>query len=274
MKKLYRACRFSSTPVPKHRYILEMAENDKTLGNPEYWDARYSKSDGGVPTHEWFRSFNDLEQFFEKSLFGRLGSQPTNKPLILHLGSGDSVSLVYPIAKPYYCTTNWLSRQTIPVELASRGYKRQLCVDFSTVVVQTMTERHRSVEGIEWKHMDVRNMPDIAGKSIDVAFDKGTLDAMIHGSPWSPPEEVKENTSKYLHEVGNLESRGIIINRSDHIQVHRVLKDDGIFLYITFRQPHFIKPLLNPDGAWDIDMQTLNGGGSFDYFGYLIQKAR
>lgn len=42
---------------------------------------------------------------------------------------------------------------------------------------------------------------EIEAKSIDVAFDKGTLDAMIHGSPWSPPEEVLENTGKYMNEV-------------------------------------------------------------------------
>ena len=119
-----------------------------------------------------------------------------------------------------------------------------------------MVERHSSVEGIQWKQIDVRNMIGIEDKSIDVAFDKGTLDAMIYGSPWSPPEEVKDNTSRYLKEV------------------HRVLKDDGVFLYITFRQPHFMKPLLNPDGLWDLDMQMLGNGGAFEYYGFVIKKAR
>jgi hypothetical protein len=35
-----------------------------------------------------------------------------------------------------------------------------------------------------------------------VAFDKGTLDAMIHGSPWSPPDQVLSDTSRYMREVG------------------------------------------------------------------------
>ena len=64
-----------------------------------------------------------------------------------------------------------------------------------------MSERHRTIEGLTWRHMDVRDMVDIADKSIDVAFDKGTFDAMIYGSPWSPPQEVKDNTTKYLKEV-------------------------------------------------------------------------
>ena len=64
-----------------------------------------------------------------------------------------------------------------------------------------MAARHAS-QGIEWRHMDVRKMDSIADKSIDVAFDKGTLDAMIYGSPWSPPDDVLESTGEYLREVG------------------------------------------------------------------------
>jgi hypothetical protein len=44
-------------------------------------------------------------------------------------------------------------------------------------------------------------MKGIDSNSVDVAFDKGTLDAMIYGSPWSPPEEVMENSGRYLSEV-------------------------------------------------------------------------
>jgi hypothetical protein len=47
----------------------------------------------------------------------------------------------------------------------------------------------------------VRNMIEVNTESVDVAFDKGTLDAMIYGSPWSPPEEVLENSGKYMKEV-------------------------------------------------------------------------
>lgn len=211
------------------------SENDKALSHAEYWDEYYSKSDGAAPTHEWFRSFGDLEQFFQTNFFDADGLTPSDNPHILNLGSGDSV---------------------IPVELASRGYQRQLCVDFSPTVVDLMTKRHAEFEGIEWKLMDVRDMAGVADGSIDVAFDKGTLDAMIYGSPWDPPQMVKDNTSAYLKEV------------------HRVLRDGGVFLYVTFRQPHFMKPLLDPMVArgMDMDMQILGGAGAFEYFGYKIQK--
>lgn len=185
------------------------AEEDQALGRADYWDSRYSKSDGEAPTHEWFRSFSDLEPFFRNNLFGLQSFKAEDNPLVLHLGSGDSVCRRH--SQTSCSTANSSSAQVIPAELASRGYSRQLCIDFSPVVVELMTERHSNVQGIEWKHMDVRNM-DIPDKSIDVTFDKGTLDAMIHGSPWSPPSEVKENTSKYMKEVGFFLHR----NTADH----------------------------------------------------------
>ncbi|EXA36446.1 hypothetical protein FOVG_12355 [Fusarium oxysporum f. sp. pisi HDV247] len=208
---------------------------DQQLGLSEYWDSRYATSNNNEPTHEWFRSFSQVLPFLQKNLLEQPGRTAQDNPRILHLGSGDSV---------------------VPAELAERGYQKQLCVDFSPVVVDMMTERHKEITGIEWSRVDVRDMPSIATGSIDVAFDKGTLDAMIYGSPWSPPDEVKENTSKYLKEV------------------HRALKTDGVFLYITFRQPHFMKLLLNPDNIFDMEMEVLGDGGGFDYYGYVIRKSQ
>lgn len=121
-----------------------------------------------------------------------------------------------------------------------------------------MTKRHAEIPGIEWKQADVRDMETLADESVDVALDKGTLDAMIYGSIWNPPDEVKINTGRYMREL------------------HRVLKNDGMFLYITFRQAHLIRPLLNPDGRlWDMKMQVLQSEeGTFPYYGYVIQKKK
>lgn len=64
-----------------------------------------------------------------------------------------------------------------------------------------MSRRNADKPEIVWRVGDVRNMPDIADGSVDVAFDKGTLDAMIYGSPWDPPDEVWTATGRYLEEV-------------------------------------------------------------------------
>ena len=55
----------------------------------------------------------------------------------------------------------------------------------------------------------------------------------------------------------------------------RVLQDEGVFLYVTFRQPHFVKPLLNGDDHWNIKMETLSDGeGSLDYYGFVLHKTQ
>lgn len=69
-----------------------------------------------------------------------------------------------------------------------------------------MRARHAQEKGIEWRWADVRDMKDVGSDSVDVAFDKGTLDAMIHGSPWSPPDQVLSDTSRYMREVGSAPS--------------------------------------------------------------------
>lgn len=55
-------------------------------------------------------------------------------------------------------------------------------------------------------------------------------------------------------------------------KIHQVLQDDGVFSYITFRQPHFMRPLLNLDNLCDMGMQVPGNSGSFHYHGFLIKK--
>ncbi|KAI9750232.1 MAG: NADH dehydrogenase [ubiquinone] flavoprotein 1, mitochondrial, partial [Chaenotheca gracillima] len=207
----------------------------KRLALVEYWDKRYANVATDQQVHEWFRSFDDLEPFFARRLFQVRG--PETAPKILHLGSGDS---------------------TIPQDLSRNGYKHQLCVDFSPVVVETMSRRDADTDGISWEQADVRQMDQLPSESVDIAFDKGTLDAMIHGSPWDPPDEVLINTGRYVREV------------------FRVLKWDATFLYVTYRQPHFIKPLLNLDDLhWDIEVDILGGSdSSLDYHGFILKKVK
>lgn len=102
--------------------------------------------------------------------------------------------------------------------------------------------------------MDVRHLA-ILSSTITTAIDKGTLDAMIHGSLWDPPATVRSNVGQYVDEVA------------------RVLQDGGKWLYITYRQPHFMKPLLERTGIWEVVVETLDdGSGGFEYFGFVMTK--
>lgn len=54
-----------------------------------------------------------------------------------------------------------------------------------------------------------------------------------------------------------------------------MLKPGGLFLYITYRQPHFVKPAIEREAKWTLEVEKLedaDGGGGFEYFGYVMRK--
>ena len=78
---------------------------------------------------------------------------------------------------------------------------------------------------------------------------------MIYGSQWDPPHEVQDNVQQYVDEVS------------------RILKPQGSWLYITFRQPHFVKRQLLREGVWDLVVEHLEDDpSSFEYFMYVMTK--
>ena len=78
---------------------------------------------------------------------------------------------------------------------------------------------------------------------------------MGYGSQWDPPDEVQDSVQRYVDEVS------------------RILKPKGSWLYITFRQPHFVQPQLSREGLWDLVVERLEDGpGTFEYFAYVMTK--
>jgi len=52
-----------------------------------------------------------------------------------------------------------------------------------------------------------------------------------------------------------------------------VLEPGGKWLYITYRQPHFMKPLLVRESAWTLQVESLEAApGMFEYFGFVMTK--
>jgi len=83
-------------PQQPHTSNSAMVSSDQALSHASYWDERYQQSNGSSdPTHEWFRSFADLDPFLQSNLFTVPGLTAPEDPLVLHLGSGDSVRLSY-----------------------------------------------------------------------------------------------------------------------------------------------------------------------------------
>jgi len=52
-----------------------------------------------------------------------------------------------------------------------------------------------------------------------------------------------------------------------------VLKDDGVFLYVSYRPQHFILPQLNPTGVnHDVQVVVLGGEAGLPYHGFVVKK--
>jgi hypothetical protein len=48
-----------------------------------------------------------------------------------------------------------------------------------------------------------------------------------------------------------------------------------MWLYITWRQPHFIRPLLERKDVWTVESEVLaepGSGAMFEYYGYVMRK--
>ncbi|KAJ2548478.1 hypothetical protein EV175_004812, partial [Coemansia sp. RSA 1933] len=158
----------------------------------EYWQKRYTQEPDSC--FDWFKTYKDLEPLLSKHI-------ATTDARILMLGCGNS---------------------TLSGDMYMAGYQNILNVDYSDVVINQMRHRTSHMDKMSWEVMDVRSMP-LADESIDVAIDKGTLDALMSdkGDVWEPSAELCKNVACEVSEV------------------ERVLAPGGKFIWITFGQPHF-----------------------------------
>lgn len=145
--------------------------------------------------------------------------------------------------------------QTLTADLHRLGYTNQTSVDFSQVVIDAMKSKYAQLD-TRWILMDVREL-DLPDASVISQSTKehSTLSFMaLYGTP---PDDVRTNVGKYVNEVA------------------RVLRPGGLWLYITYRQPHFMKPLLTREKQWALSVEILedpDGAGGFDYFGFVMAK--
>ncbi|KAJ2726215.1 hypothetical protein GGI07_000692 [Coemansia sp. Benny D115] len=192
-------------------------------GSREYWQQRYLQETN--ETFDWFKTYKDLSPIFARHI-------PNKKSRIVMLGCGNS---------------------TLSGDMYDAGYQNILNVDYSDVVIEQMRQRTMHQTEMTWEVMDVCDLK-IADRSVDVALDKGTLDALMcdKGDVWQPSEELCRKVAGEVDEVD------------------RVLRAGGKFIWITFGQPHFRRRHLERD-SWTIEIERLNDGG-FDYFVYIMTK--
>ncbi|KAE9419698.1 hypothetical protein Angca_005816, partial [Angiostrongylus cantonensis] len=146
------------------------------------------------------------------------------------------------------CGTSQMS-----MKLYRLGYKNITNVDFSKVVVDNGRTFHPEMK---WICEDIRSLASIPSDSFDVVLEKATIESMLVGekSAWNP----SDNTLCIVDDV--LRS------------VTRVLTSDGIFVSVSFTQPHFRVPALLRFPGWSISVNEI--GEFFHYFVYIMQCGR
>ena len=103
-------------------------------------------------------------------------------------------------------------------------------MDISEVVIARMRHKYSMYEKMTWDAGDVTDLKYPEG-TFDLAFDKGTLDALISDKkgPWDYGPEVQQRLQGYISSI------------------NRILATKGIWIIISFEQPHFLRRELQSD---------------------------
>lgn len=143
-------------------------------------------------------------------------------------------------------------------ELYKDGVTEITCIDLSAIAVEKMQKRLalKGYKEIKVLEADMLDLP-FSNEVFDVIIEKGTMDVLFvdSGDPWNPQPETVTKVMAMLEGV------------------HRVLKPNGIFISISFGQPHFRRPLFDaPEFTWSVEWSTF--GDAFHYFFYVLKKGK
>lgn len=209
------------------------ASEKKTIGPPT--------TSAYLDPHYWDERFSDEEHYEwlkDYSHFRHL-VQAHIKPnsSVLELGCGNS---------------------RLSEGLYNDGITAITCIDLSAVAVEKMQERlllkgYKEVKVLE---ADMLDLP-FSNDCFDVVIEKATMEVLFvnSGNPWNPQPETVTKVMAMLEGV------------------HRVLKPDGLFISVSFGQPHFRRPFFNaPQFTWSVEWITFGDG--FHYFFYILRKGK
>ena len=139
--------------------------------------------------------------------------------------------------------------------LFDAGFHNITNVDVSPACIDLM--RESDTRGMKWEIVDVLKRFPYDDGSFDFAFDKGTLDALIvdHADKWEIEPETYETAAVYFREVS------------------RCLAPGGVFVQVSFGQPHFRRRLFEQsEFNWTVKVHTIDPVRSFHFFLYECKK--
>ncbi|KAE9591073.1 hypothetical protein Lal_00021498 [Lupinus albus] len=120
------------------------------------------------------------------------------------------------------------------------GYMDVVNIDISSVVIEAMQNKYRDRPHFKYIKMDVRDMSPFESGSFGAIIDKGTLDSILCGN------NSRQHATKMLEEVW------------------RVLKDNGVYILVTYGAPLYRLRLLRDSCSWIIKLHVIEKLASED----------
>ncbi|RZC56058.1 hypothetical protein C5167_014905 [Papaver somniferum] len=201
---------------------MTLGTTTQAYGEPSYWDNRYTQDPGPF---DWYQKYPALSPLLH--LYVPLHNR------VLVIGCGNAA---------------------ISEDMANDGFEDIVNIDISSVVIEAMQTKYQDIPALKCIllyviclialdeffperlvdiQMDVRDMSGFESGSFDAVLDKGTLDSIMCG------HNSQDNASKMLEEVG------------------RVLKDNGVYILITYGAPAYRLPTLKKLSLWTIKLHVV-----------------
>ncbi|XP_065878032.1 uncharacterized protein [Euphorbia lathyris] len=117
--------------------------------------------------------------------------------------------------------------------MVNDGYEDVVNIDISSVVIEAMQKKYSNTPQLKYIQMDVRDMSAFQKGSFDAVIDKGTLDSLLCGN------NSRQNAVKMLEEVW------------------RVLKDQGVYILVTYGAPIYRLRLLRESCLWRTKLHVI-----------------
>ncbi len=241
----------SSLPIPS---------DNRVYSRQDYWDSRFAQE-----THyEWIADYSQVRQLILDAIEHNphTATVARSSLRLLILGCGNS---------------------SLGLGLYSDGFINQVNLDYSSVLIDNQRKKYPSAQypGLQWIVGDMTklevNWPWIDKEKerikknesasvdsasvpwyseyFDVIIDKCALDALLveEDDPWNPSPEIRIRVSATLQGV-----------------YHLLHPNHGLYLYISFGQPHFRIGHYLKHYPWNLTYKTFGTG--LPYFFYEMRR--
>jgi len=165
-----------------------------------YWEEFYREH---PDTFEWCLEYDDIKTELKAEVGGA--------DKVLMLGCGNS---------------------NLTLEMYHDGWKDIVNVDYSPLVIETMSTRYQDYPELLWECMDARSLT-FPENYFDAVVDKGLLDAMA----------CSEAFDLYIPKIAQ--------------SCCKVLRENGKYFCTSFCQPSVIVPLLNELTCWQVNHKKI-----------------